>query len=223
MYDLDLLNLQIEVLAGKDNPLFEIAGISDDLILLRDPKAAGRKSVFAHANHVINLLGKLGILGKRKVFCGAEGQRLREMVHVNGRFAFHGDNYLPADAAGNPDLRGTGSIEKSKAVEYEEINRLNGHIRNAVHRSPAANSLFKILKITDIFIYLKDMGLPARYSVTNDAEWVIATLAALGILENRKVFYMDTDTNIDEILHENGKFKDFSFGHEGIDSKEFEV
>lgn len=47
-------------------------------------------------------------------------------------------------------------------------------------------------------------------SVTNDAERVIATIAAYGIdVDSKRVLYRDSDGQWDEMLTVGGKFRDF--------------
>ncbi len=47
-------------------------------------------------------------------------------------------------------------------------------------------------------------------SVTNDAEAVIADLAALGVLAGRRVLYRDTDGRWDELVVSDGAFAGFA-------------
>ena len=69
---------------------------------------------------------------------------------------------------------------------------------------------FSIIEETDDYIYIKDTtdGKPCM-SVTNDAAWVVSRINTSG----KKLFYMDTCGNIDELYHENGVFKGFRPGH----------
>lgn len=62
----------------------------------------------------------------------------------------------------------------------------------------------KILYIRD-----EDVGM----SVTNDAENVVAELFENGLLNNgKRLFYYDSENQLDEILHEEGKFTGFAPG-----------
>ena len=50
-------------------------------------------------------------------------------------------------------------------------------------------------------------------TITNGAEYVVRELFEDGYLTTKKLFYRDTDGQIDEIIHDgNGKFIRFSFG-----------
>jgi hypothetical protein len=77
---------------------------------------------------------------------------------------------------------------------------------------------FSIVDIEDDYIYIKDRGGDTR-SVTNDAEWVIEELMRRFDISKRRVFYMDTMGNIDELVHEAGVFKTFRAGHMGCNIK----
>jgi hypothetical protein len=70
---------------------------------------------------------------------------------------------------------------------------------------------FSIVEVTEEYIYIRDTsaGRPCM-SVTNDAEWVVSQV---GNLAGKRLFYMDTCGNIDELDHENGIFKGFRPGH----------
>ena len=77
---------------------------------------------------------------------------------------------------------------------------------------------FSIMDVTDDYIYIKDVGGNAK-SITNDAESVLQRLAlAYGDLKRRRVFYMDTMGQIDEITHNaDGRFTGFKPGHKGVE------
>jgi len=77
---------------------------------------------------------------------------------------------------------------------------------------------FTILEIEEDYIYIKDDGGDSR-SITNDAEWVISELADSFDISKRRIFYMDSFGIIDELVHENGIFKEFKAGHKGITLK----
>lgn len=57
------------------------------------------------------------------------------------------------------------------------------------------------------FICVVDRDGPV--SVTNDAERVVATLAAQGLLEGRRVLYEDSTGRWDELLVRDGRFAGF--------------
>jgi hypothetical protein len=75
---------------------------------------------------------------------------------------------------------------------------------------------FEVIENTTDYIYIKDVGGNYR-SVTNDAEKVIQKLSADYDLGNRRVFYMDTEGLIDELLHKGPRFTGFKQGHEGVE------
>jgi hypothetical protein len=76
---------------------------------------------------------------------------------------------------------------------------------------------FIVMAETGGYIYIKDAGGNSK-SITNDAEWVLARLdQEYGGLKKRRVFYMDTLGQIDEIAHNgDGRFTGFKAGHEGV-------
>lgn len=49
-------------------------------------------------------------------------------------------------------------------------------------------------------------------SITNDAENVIKFLYKNKILKNKRLFYIDSEGRIDELLHKDGKFINFKSG-----------
>ncbi len=68
---------------------------------------------------------------------------------------------------------------------------------------------FDILHDTPKEVVICDVGpWDQHLTVTNDAEYVLERLAVHG-LGNRKLKYLDSDGNYDEILHENGLFRGF--------------
>jgi thiamine pyrophosphokinase len=75
---------------------------------------------------------------------------------------------------------------------------------------------FEVLEATPEYIYIQDTGHRATVSVTNDAEWVLQKLGLEYGLKNRRVFYVDSLGDTDEIVHENCRFIRFKFGHEGV-------
>ena len=75
---------------------------------------------------------------------------------------------------------------------------------------------YTIHAVEESYIYIQDIGTCDR-SVTNDAEWVLARLAEEYGLNNRRVFYMDSMGQIDEITHNGGgHFTGFKPGHKGV-------
>jgi len=69
---------------------------------------------------------------------------------------------------------------------------------------------FKIIEENAEFIFLVDLNLGGR-SVTNDIENVVSDLADR--IGNRRLFYRDSTGRVDEVLHANGTFIEFSSGN----------
>ena len=68
------------------------------------------------------------------------------------------------------------------------------------------------------FIFIRDIGHETGRSVTNDADYVIEQLyLGHGIDDETRIFYEDSDSKIDEILHTRNKFDGFLEGHKGVD------
>ena len=61
---------------------------------------------------------------------------------------------------------------------------------------------------------LSDIGPWDKYPpITSDVEYVVDDLYCIhGLRNGERVFYFDSERNLDEILHENGKFKGFKPG-----------
>ena len=79
------------------------------------------------------------------------------------------------------------------------------------------NAEFSIEKETESFIYIKDTGNHSeRRTITNDPEFVVKVLYEQYNLENKCIFYMDSEGRIDEITHTYGKFTGFKAGHQGV-------
>ncbi len=75
---------------------------------------------------------------------------------------------------------------------------------------------FTVMAETGEYIYIKDAGGNSK-SITNDAEWVLAKLVREYGLKKRRVFYMDTLGQIDEITHNGeGRVTGFKAGNEGV-------
>jgi len=69
---------------------------------------------------------------------------------------------------------------------------------------------FKIIEENAEFIFLVDLNLGGR-SVTNDIENVVSDLADR--IGNRRLFYRDSTGRVDEVIHTNGTFIEFSSGN----------
>jgi len=77
---------------------------------------------------------------------------------------------------------------------------------------------FQIIDETIEYVLIEDLyddKSPTK-TVTNDAENVVKNLWKNYELGTRRLLYIDTDEQIDELLHEKGIFKGFKAGHEGI-------
>ena len=69
------------------------------------------------------------------------------------------------------------------------------------------------------YIFVRDIGhFTGGRSVTNDVEYIIEQLYLdFGITDETRIFYADSEGDIDELLHAGRKFKGFNTGHEGVD------
>jgi hypothetical protein len=76
---------------------------------------------------------------------------------------------------------------------------------------------FTIERETPEYIYILDTGHTHTQTVTNDAEAVIETLARNHSLGERRVFYKDSDGQVDELLHAGPQFTGFKAGHTGFE------
>lgn len=65
---------------------------------------------------------------------------------------------------------------------------------------------YQVLKVTPDFVHIQDLNL-GNMSVTNDAEAVVAEIVAKH--GNKRITYIDSDGNQDELAHVNGFFKGF--------------
>lgn len=68
---------------------------------------------------------------------------------------------------------------------------------------------FEVHQATDEWIYLVDHNTGHR-TVTIDAPAVIEHLAQNMSLKNRRVYYRSADGRIDELWHEDGRFKGYA-------------
>lgn len=72
---------------------------------------------------------------------------------------------------------------------------------------------YEVIEKTETSLIIQDIGPWSVFpTITNDAESVVARLAASGDLESRLLYYYDSDGQMDEILHEDGKFIGFAPG-----------
>jgi hypothetical protein len=66
-------------------------------------------------------------------------------------------------------------------------------------------ALYEIANATQSIVFIEDLNGPV--SVTNDAEAVCFSINRY--YPNRRILYMDTDKNWDELLHDKGVFRGF--------------
>jgi hypothetical protein len=59
------------------------------------------------------------------------------------------------------------------------------------------------------FSVIKDIGHGHSKTVTNDVDYVLEKLNTILGLNNRRVYYIDSDGGKDEIVHSGGRFKCF--------------
>lgn len=64
--------------------------------------------------------------------------------------------------------------------------------------------------ITDLFVLISDDDREGCRSVTNDADRVVTSLhESVASLHHRRVFYLDSLGQIDELRHDGGRFHSF--------------
>ena len=75
----------------------------------------------------------------------------------------------------------------------------------------AGSALFDIIAISPDEVVIRDTGHDrGRMSVTNDAESVVSRLRGLCVLRpGRRLFYYDSEGELDEILIQDGRFAGF--------------
>lgn len=68
------------------------------------------------------------------------------------------------------------------------------------------------------YISVRDIGHNSGRSVTNYAEYVVGQLyLEFGITDETRIFYVDSEGQVDELLHTGKIFRGFKAGHEGIE------
>lgn len=72
------------------------------------------------------------------------------------------------------------------------------------------NSDYEIKKIHKHYIFIVDLNLGGK-SVTNDAENVVKTIAKK--YPGKRIFYRDSENNVDELVVKNGAFEGFKSGN----------
>jgi len=75
---------------------------------------------------------------------------------------------------------------------------------------------FKIIKETNDYMLIKDLydEFSPTMTVTNDAENVVKHLYDNKMIGIKRLFYIDTNGEIDELVHHNGDFRGFKPGQE---------
>jgi hypothetical protein len=154
-----------------------------------------------HVQPILVTLHSKGALQGRRVFydytCGGHNDK-GEILHNNDTFSKYNE------------ITGF-SVSVKKNTRIQIINS------NIAKLSGERRALFKVIAMNESFIFLHDLFYVTpqpvpRKSVTNDAEWVIGTLAKMESLRGRRVFYKDTIYKIDEMVHAGEKFMYFYAG-----------
>jgi hypothetical protein len=68
---------------------------------------------------------------------------------------------------------------------------------------------FSVIRDSPDYIFIKDIGHSYTKTVTNDADYVLQKLNTILGLNHRRVFYIDSMGEQDEIVHSGGCFKYF--------------
>ncbi len=70
----------------------------------------------------------------------------------------------------------------------------------------------KFIKSTEKLLVIEDIGDWTRFpTVTNDAEGVVEWLYNNNLITGKELFYYDSDGELSELLHDNGKFVGFRY------------
>jgi hypothetical protein len=70
---------------------------------------------------------------------------------------------------------------------------------------------FAIVLRTSKSLLIRDVGpWNVHFTITNDAERVVEDLCAGSLLHGRRLFYFDSEREITELVHENGRFVRFA-------------
>jgi hypothetical protein len=75
---------------------------------------------------------------------------------------------------------------------------------------------FSIEAETPDYIFIADTGHTHARTITNDAEFVVETLVRENALRERRLFYQDSEGQIDELAHTGKRFLEFHAGHSGV-------
>lgn len=71
-------------------------------------------------------------------------------------------------------------------------------------------SSYAYRQVRDDHVIIEDLDLPGTMSVTNNAEAVVQEV--LATYPGRRIGYVDSSGQLDELVHDGGKFVRFSFG-----------
>jgi hypothetical protein len=76
---------------------------------------------------------------------------------------------------------------------------------------------YNIVNVTNSYIFVKDVGYRTQKTITNDVDYVLSELKKqVNNMEYKRLFYMDSEGSIDEIVHSGNRFVEFRAGHEGV-------
>jgi hypothetical protein len=69
------------------------------------------------------------------------------------------------------------------------------------------------------YIYIKDVGNWGQCrTITNDADYIVKKLyEEHGITDDTRIFYKDSEGQVDELIHQGKIFTGFKYGHEGVE------
>jgi hypothetical protein len=92
------------------------------------------------------------------------------------------------------------------------INELNKQIHQRFVKNNHA--AFKIVTYNHSLVFIHDLyehneSVRQHKTITNDAEWVVEALCSLYPLNKRRLFYRDSEGQIDEIVHNGRRFIEF--------------
>ena len=81
------------------------------------------------------------------------------------------------------------------------------------------NARIKLLKHErGKYVFICDIGHTYVRSITSDAEYVVGMLYdEYEITDETRIFYKDSDGDIDELIHTGNRFTGFKRGHDGVD------
>jgi hypothetical protein len=132
---------------------------------------------------------------------------------------------IGGEELGGPMMPGTNCRICGKSLsDYTSVRLGIGPICRAAYYDDSEKELFtdmhavfNVINETPDFIFIKDVGHKDHITVTNDAQFVLAKLVEEYDLGRRRVFYIDSLGQIDEIKHSGTHFTGFKPGHEGVE------